>query len=643
MCILNSAELQNKIGDIINDKKLDPCNSGICRSSANANQNYICKCTQRQIIPEVEHCSEETCKSLDTKTGIFKTKAQSIKSKINTVKSNSENKNLHGLSKIKLKMSCICSQITSKPSLRHQKRKRENPGFYFKREKRNKLAIHNSNQDLQNQCYCRDKRCKRNSNGIYRCNLSEKGLLKDIIFQNENRRQHNFHRRKVIRIPSLIANRNETLYNCCICAKNTLHCEKDISTNSRFRNYLSCSSVKNGVNFNESDNLSMKNNYSNDEIKQCPCELESSSRMAICKRFLCHSLSNFRIKRQQKRRRITNGITNKNIKKVGLKTGIEQNPYGPKEFGDINKDHQCLCHHICECGMIKVRSKKNKGRIIKRSSKLKSKQKKKLKGRKNKQDNKSARKRRKEFLKEEKTFQKETKKKEKAERKKREKSFLLEKKQLEAINKGKEELDETSCLADFFLGLLKCAASILKHVGFIIFKVISDPKGSYRYVQQRLRDPIGTYERVKKAFEDAWRIKKLKIMKSLGGSDKMTILSDTLQDTAIYQAFAYKGKTKKEKRKIELENKQRKMRIMQRDKAALKNCKHMLLHTLRKTPCLWFYHVCPVFYPQCLGLLSFMHKFTDILLFLLAFMVWTPCIVCFEGCRAICCCILCTH
>ncbi|XP_075970857.1 uncharacterized protein LOC142973149 [Anticarsia gemmatalis] len=64
--------------------------------------------------------------------------------------------------------------------------------------------------------------------------------------------------------------------------------------------------------------------------------------------------------------------------------------------------------------------------------------------------------------------------------------------------------------------------------------------------------------------------------------------------------------------------------------------------SLRQKPCLWIYYLCPGFYPHCVSLLNMWRQFTDMLLFVLAVGVWSPCILMLELCRAVMCCLFCS-
>lgn len=52
----------------------------------------------------------------------------------------------------------------------------------------------------------------------------------------------------------------------------------------------------------------------------------------------------------------------------------------------------------------------------------------------------------------------------------------------------------------------------------------------------------------------------------------------------------------------------------------------------------WPYYFCPWFYPHCLRMLNIWKHITDVVLFLLAVVVWSPCILIVEGFRAARCC-----
>ncbi|XP_052738660.1 uncharacterized protein LOC128198286 [Bicyclus anynana] len=64
--------------------------------------------------------------------------------------------------------------------------------------------------------------------------------------------------------------------------------------------------------------------------------------------------------------------------------------------------------------------------------------------------------------------------------------------------------------------------------------------------------------------------------------------------------------------------------------------------SLRKRRFLSVYRMFPSFYPHFLSLLHAWKQFMEILMFILAAVVWSPCILCMELCRACMCCFFCT-
>ncbi|XP_061729914.1 uncharacterized protein LOC133534689 isoform X2 [Cydia pomonella] len=61
------------------------------------------------------------------------------------------------------------------------------------------------------------------------------------------------------------------------------------------------------------------------------------------------------------------------------------------------------------------------------------------------------------------------------------------------------------------------------------------------------------------------------------------------------------------------------------------------LMSLRTKPCLWVYYMCPVCYPYCLQLLNTWRQVSDLLLFFVAIIVWSPCILCAECLKVVAC------
>lgn len=234
-------------------------------------------------------------------------------------------------------------------------------------------------------------------------------------------------------------------------------------------------------------------------------------------------------------------------------------------------------------------------------------------------------------------------KKERKEKEKRDRDLKEQFKSLLAQEKGIEAAAETDCCADCLTGTISLVCRLVKSIFSILFHVVSKPRQSLWYVTRRAANPFGTYARGKRWLADFWALQKMKMNNSMTGSPQMVVFMDTVQDHWLYRTFlGKKGKTLEQRKKIERENMARKQRILTRDVEAIHGCRHVLLTTLRKRPCLCVYHICPNFYPQCLSFLQFYKNFCHLIVFFIAVLFWTPCLVACELCRALMCCTMCT-
>lgn len=228
--------------------------------------------------------------------------------------------------------------------------------------------------------------------------------------------------------------------------------------------------------------------------------------------------------------------------------------------------------------------------------------------------------------------------------KQRKKKLKQDKKELKKLKKQTDNIPvgATNVVADCFQGLFLLMFRGLKGAFKMLFHLFTKPTQSMDYMKARINEPHATWKYFSRTWRIGWQKQRQRIATSIRGSDSMKILDDAIKDTALYTTFQNKGKTRQERSKIESENRKRRRRNEKRQNEALYSCRHMFLLTLRNRPCLWVYYICPYLYPQCLSLLTFWKHFTDILLFGLAVLVWTPCITCCELIRGLMCCCLCT-
>ncbi|XP_069354650.1 uncharacterized protein [Maniola hyperantus] len=210
-------------------------------------------------------------------------------------------------------------------------------------------------------------------------------------------------------------------------------------------------------------------------------------------------------------------------------------------------------------------------------------------------------------------------------------------------NLWKQEEEHWNCLTKFIAGLVNLIINTIKTLISAIFSLIFSPVRTFVFIKRRIKDPNGTIGKLSNWFQRTWGNRSSKISGKIKDIGALNIIADHFEDTRVYDAlFADRGQTKEERALYEARKRKRKQRMNQRDNEARFGCRHILLTTLRKTPCLWCYFLCPELYPACLSLINFMKNFFNVMLYLLAFIFWTPCIISFEVCRAFLCCFFCT-
>uniref|UniRef100_A0A2A4JG27 Uncharacterized protein n=1 Tax=Heliothis virescens TaxID=7102 RepID=A0A2A4JG27_HELVI len=223
---------------------------------------------------------------------------------------------------------------------------------------------------------------------------------------------------------------------------------------------------------------------------------------------------------------------------------------------------------------------KNKKQKSEQEEKRKRKEQEKVKKKMSKEEIKAEKRQNKEFLEASNKFQKEKKHKEELERNERIKMLKREEQEMIELSKH-DEIGDTNCIADFLIGLAKMGLFVIKGFFSVLFKIIFDPKGSFRYTRQRLRDPKTTIGLLRRWSGQAWRRQKFRMNRTIKGSETMSILKDELQESDVYKAFANKGKTDEERQFIESRSRRRQRRIRKRKNKAVFGCRHMLL----SSPC----------------------------------------------------------
>ncbi|XP_037874861.1 uncharacterized protein LOC119630235 [Bombyx mori] len=208
------------------------------------------------------------------------------------------------------------------------------------------------------------------------------------------------------------------------------------------------------------------------------------------------------------------------------------------------------------------------------------------------------------------------------------------------LDKRIRKLKDTSDIllaADSLLDIAKLGFSVAQDVGRSTCRAITDPCYTYDSVKSTLKHPTRIWPIIKNAILNSGAVATLKrVFRRFQAMETVKSTRDKLND---YEITSYiMGMAESDPRK-RLKRKTKKRVQPRRDKDFQCN---LYMNSLRKKPYLSVYYTCPWFYPHFMTMLNAIRQITDLLLFLLAAFVWSPCILCTELCRAMLCCFVCT-
>ncbi|XP_045488385.1 uncharacterized protein LOC123690018 [Pieris rapae] len=170
----------------------------------------------------------------------------------------------------------------------------------------------------------------------------------------------------------------------------------------------------------------------------------------------------------------------------------------------------------------------------------------------------------------------------------------------------------------------------------IVYRCARDPKHTWHSMKAMAKDPSLIGKTFRDTFSDsnvAATSRRIGMRISNMGSIQRT--KELLEQNAMTNYILHMADKNPKKH---LRKRKRKPRT--RDQVD-SNC-NLYLSSLRKRPFMWIFKMCPSFYPHCLSFLNVWKQFAEVMAFLLAVVVWSPCIFAMEVCRAVICCTLCT-
>ncbi|CAK1552869.1 unnamed protein product [Leptosia nina] len=238
-------------------------------------------------------------------------------------------------------------------------------------------------------------------------------------------------------------------------------------------------------------------------------------------------------------------------------------------------------------------------------------------------------KQKKEYEKRRKKISKQHSKADKIRRKKR----LESAKVMEKSIKG--DKNDVMLVAESVVDVAKLGITGITDVLRIMYRCAKDPKHSWRTVKSMAKDPSLIGKTLKETYNDsgvAATGRRVGMRLSAMGSVKET--KNLLEQHPITNYILHIADKDPKKRL-------RKARKVKRKERIDFGC-NLYMSSLRKRPFMFIFDRCPSFYPHCLSIVNVWKQFAEVVTFLLAVVVWSPCIFCMEICRAVMCCTLCT-
>lgn len=195
-----------------------------------------------------------------------------------------------------------------------------------------------------------------------------------------------------------------------------------------------------------------------------------------------------------------------------------------------------------------------------------------------------------------------------------------------------KESSDSMLLAESVFDLAKMSGHVLWNVLKGFYKFASEPKKSYEDIKKSLSDPDDVKN---KCLNSEFTATARRLKKKIGAMGVTKNATECLESNAVSRFMIHSLDKDPTKRLTKMK------KIRKRKERIDFECSPYMA-SLRRRPFLWVYDRCPRLYPQFISMLTLWRQFLDIVLFLVAVAVWSPCIIGIEVCRALMCCCLCT-
>lgn len=185
----------------------------------------------------------------------------------------------------------------------------------------------------------------------------------------------------------------------------------------------------------------------------------------------------------------------------------------------------------------------------------------------------------------------------------------------------------SSCLS----GLASWIITIIAKLAHIIYTCVRHPQVAIAFVKEKLMNPKLTYGMTKRWGLHLYRSKIIRIKNNIDRSETARMLIDKILTNKFVRLFSPND------RKTHNNLVFRIVRKIQR-KEVMYSCKRIFSLTMKKSPSMWFFHLCPDFYAPLLNFLIGCRKVTEALMAIGAIIVRTPCFIVLETFRFLFCC-----
>lgn len=187
---------------------------------------------------------------------------------------------------------------------------------------------------------------------------------------------------------------------------------------------------------------------------------------------------------------------------------------------------------------------------------------------------------------------------------------------------GSKDASDKLLLAESLLDVGKIGFATTFKVIKGLFGIFRHPQHTYDDVKAVINDPC-SLSKVNRIFEDeSIYVPAARVKHRFSFMSTPKAILKKMEEYPTTHYLLHRNEKDPKKRKFK-----------KRVRPPIDFSKNLYLSTRALRPCLWLYYSCPALYPTFITVLNTWKQFCHILLFVGAFIVWSPCLLCMEICR----------